>query len=255
MRVAAASRDAFLLAPVPHFTPRGVTSADRSASPAAPGWETPARPPGVGGSQLGPCPQPPRNPRDGEDTASEAPGGGAGGWGGFHTHRRGGAPRLPEGRASAAVAPAPWVGSQPSRGPSDLRSSAASPLPPAQMGAGGGIPLLRAMSHLLLLLGSPTGSKSPARPKERGAGEWTGRAMGAGSLRKVKSQLRGCTGGCCSLGAGTLCLQCCGHSEHPAFPPKELSSELAVLHQGEATAAARDSAHPAPCHIALRAAG
>lgn len=79
--------------------------------------------------------------------------------------------------------------------------------------------------------------------------------MGAGSLRKVKSQLGGCTGGCCSLGAGTLCLWCCGHSEHPAFPPKELSSELAVLHQGEATAAARDSAHPAPCHIALRTAG
>lgn len=79
--------------------------------------------------------------------------------------------------------------------------------------------------------------------------------MGAGSLRKVKSQLGGCTGGCCSLGAGTLCLQCCGHSEHPALLPKELSSELAVLHQGEATAAARDSAHPAPCHIALRTAG
>lgn len=174
MRVAAASRDAFLLAPVPHFTPRGATSADRSASPAAPGWETPARPPGVGGSQLSPCPQPPRNPRDGEDTASEAPGGGAGGWGGFHTHRRGGAPRLPEGRASAAVAPAPWVGSQPSRGPSDLRSSAASPLPPVQMGAGGGHPASQGHASSAAAARQPHRQHNPRRGVlgNRRGGRW-----------------------------------------------------------------------------------
>lgn len=104
-------------------------------------------------------------------------------------------PCSPRGWVSAAAFPAMWVGSQPSRGPSDFRHSGASLLPPHGQGGGvrrwGAHPALLSRSpgwpHLLLLFGSFAGSAVPAAPKEQGVREAAGESEGSGGARAFET--------------------------------------------------------------------
>lgn len=139
--------------------------------------------------------------------------------GGFHTSPQGlyspsgcsaPHPGSPAGWVSAAVVPATWVGSQPSRGPSDLQRSGASLLPPRaggwcwvgevhtassepQSGAASSVPAVWQLRR----------QRVPAHPKGAGVWEQLGRAMGAGEPLKHEEPVGGPGGGRSSVGQWT----------------------------------------------------